>query len=492
MDAAQLAASETSDMAIIGSGFSGLGMAIRLKQQGLDDFVVFEKAQSVGGTWRDNHYPGIACDVQSHLYSFSFAPNPDWSRMFSPGAEIRRYLEHCAERFGILPHVRFGAQIVRAAWQEADRVWLLTTADGRMHRARVLIAGMGGLSRPAIPAIAGLTTFKGEVFHSAEWNHAYDLRGKRVAVIGTGASAIQFVPKIAGDVEKLCLFQRTPPWVMAKPDRAVTALEHRLFRRLPLAQRLARAAIYAALEARVPGFTLWPGAMKIAQKLAERHIRRQIADPKLRALVTPDYTMGCKRVLMSNDYYPALTRPNVQVIAKAIQEVRANGIVTRDGVLHEVDAVILGTGFQATDPLPSGILFGRDDQDIVAAWRDGPEAYLGTTVAGFPNLFMLMGPNTGLGHSSMVYMIESQIQYVLDALSTMKQMRIQAVDVLAGVQASFNHRLQERLVGTVWQSGGCQSWYRNTAGKNVVLWPGFTWQFRRLTKHFDVQNYQKL
>ncbi len=481
-----------SDIAIIGSGFSGLGMAIRLKQQGIGDFTIFEKAHSVGGTWRENHYPGIACDVQSHLYSFSFAPNPAWSRMFSPGAEIRRYLEHCAERYEILPHVRFGAEVVHARWQEPERAWLLETADGQTHRARVLVAGMGGLSRPAIPQIAGLETFQGTTFHSAAWNHDCDLRGKRVAVIGTGASAIQFVPEIAKDVAELRLFQRTPPWVLAKPDRAVSALEHWLFRRFPLTQKLVRGAIYGVLEARVPGFTLLPGAMKIAQNLAKLHIKRQIADPELRALVTPHYTMGCKRVLMSNDYYPALARGNVRVIPAGIQEIRPNGILTQDGELHQVDVLILGTGFQATDPLPAGVLFGRGGQDIVAAWREGPQAYLGTTVAGFPNLFMLMGPNTGLGHSSMVFMIESQIQYVLGALEAMKQRQIQAVDVLAGVQASFNHRLQEKLTGTVWQTGGCQSWYRNAAGRNVVLWPGFTWQFRLQTKHFDVENYQRL
>ncbi len=492
MLAAQTVTPKYSDIAIIGSGFSGLGMAIRLKQEGLGDFTVFEKADSVGGTWRENHYPGVACDVQSHLYSFSFALNPQWSRMFSPGPEIRRYLEHCAEHYGITPHLRLGTEVVRASWQDADRQWLLELADGQTHRARVLVAGMGGLSRPAMPQIPGLANFQGTAFHSVEWNHDYDLRGKRVAVIGTGASAIQFVPQIAPFVADLQLFQRTPPWVMAKPDRDVSALEHWLFERFPLTQKLVRAAIYGMLEARVPGFTLFPGAMKVAQNLALRHLRQQIADPQLRAQVTPTYTMGCKRVLISNDYYPALTRPNVHVVTDGIAEIVPQGVRTVDGALHEVDCLILGTGFQATDPMPPGVLFGRKGLDIVAAWKDGPEAYRGTTVAGFPNLFLLMGPNTGLGHSSMVYMIESQIQYVLDALRTMQTQHIHAVDVLAGVQASFNHRLQERLAGTVWQSGGCQSWYRNAAGKNVVLWPGFTWQFRRLTRHFDVQNYQRL
>ncbi len=486
------AATTSSDIAIIGAGFSGLGMAIRLKQRGITDFALFEQSAGVGGTWRDNHYPGIACDVQSHLYSFSFASNPGWTRAFSPGAEIRRYLERCAADFGVMPHVQLNAAVRRAAWQEADRHWLLELADGRQHRARVLVAGMGGLSRPAIPQFPGLASFAGKAFHSANWDHSYDLRGKRVAVIGTGASAIQFVPQIAKDVAELRLFQRTPPWVMAKPDRAVSALEHWLFRRFPLAQRLVRGAIYGKLEVRVPGFTLLPGAMKIAQNLAKLQIKRQIADPKLRALVTPHYTMGCKRVLMANDYYPALARPNVKVIVDEIQEVVPEGIRTRGGELHAVDALIFGTGFQATDPLPAGLVFGRGGQDITAAWREGPEAYLGTTVAGFPNLFILMGPNTGLGHSSMVSMIESQIQYALDALQTMKTRQIQAVDVLAGVQAAFNHRLQEKLRGTVWQTGGCLSWYRNAAGKNVALWPGFTWQFRLQTKHFDIENYQRL
>lgn len=486
------AVTSSSDIAIIGTGFSGLGQAIRLKQRGVNDFTLFEKAASVGGTWRDNHYPGVACDVQSHLYSFSFAPNPTWSRMFSPGAEIRRYLEHCATHFGILPHVRFGAEIVSARWQEAEREWLLETAAGDRHRARVLIAGMGGLSRPAYPQIHGLRDFTGTTFHSAAWDHSYDLRGKRVAVIGTGASAIQFVPQIASLVAQLQLFQRTPPWVMAKPDREVTALEHAVFRRWPLVQKLVRGTIYTLLEVRVPGFVRLPGAMKVAQRLALSHLRAQVADPKLRAKLTPQYTMGCKRVLVSNDYYPALTRPNVHLVTDGIREVRANGIVTADGTLHEVDCIILGTGFQATEPLPRGVVFGRGGVDIVEAWRDGPEAYLGTTVAGFPNLFLLMGPNTGLGHSSMVYMIESQIQYVLGALDAMAAHGVAAVNVQAGVQAAYNHKLQERLVGTVWQSGGCQSWYRNAAGKNVVLWPGFTWRFRQQTRHFDLTNYERL
>ena len=482
----------TTDIAIIGTGFSGLGMAIRLKQAGRNDFTLFEKAEAIGGTWRDNHYPGIACDVHSHLYSFSFAPNPNWSRMFSPGREICAYLQHCAERYGILPHIRLGAEVRTATWLEPERLWRLQTVGGETVHARVLVAGMGGLSRPAIPRIPGLATFGGPQFHSAEWNHAVDLRGKRVAVIGTGASAIQFVPQIAPQVAQLTLFQRTPPWVMPKPDRRVTPLEHWLFRRVPATQRLYRLGIYCALESRVPGFTLFPGFLKLAQNLAKLHIHRHIRDPLLRAKLTPNYTMGCKRVLMSNDYYPALARANVAVVTDAIAEVREHGVVTRDGVEHPADCLILGTGFQATDPLPRGVLFGRGGLDILEAWRDGPEAYLGTTVSGFPNLFLLMGPNTGLGHNSMVYMIESQIHYVLGALAAMDASGARALDVLPAVQNRFNRAIQQQLQQTVWQQGGCQSWYMNAAGKNVVLWPGATWRFRLQTRHFDPRQYVAL
>jgi len=480
------------DIAIIGSGFAGLGMGIRLKQSGVEDFLIFERAGSIGGTWRDNHYPGCACDVQSHLYSFSFAPNPDWSRMFSPQPEIRRYLEHCTDSFGLREHLRLNHELRSAQWDDAAAVWRLQMANGRCVRARVLISGMGGLSRPSIPNIPGLDTFAGTMFHSQQWRHDYPLTGKRVAVIGTGASAIQFVPQIAPAVSQLDLYQRTPPWIMPKPDRRVSAFERAMFRRLPFTQRLARTGLYWMLESRVLGFVIHPKLMRAVEQVARRHLRRQVPDPVLRQTLTPDYTIGCKRVLISNDYYPALSRSNVDVVTTGIDHVEADAVVLRDGTRRPVDAIILGTGFHATDPLPRGVIVGREGRDLLDAWRDGAEAYLGTTVSGFPNLFLIVGPNTGLGHSSMVFMIESQVNYVLDALAQMRRERVQAVDVRPPVQQQFNHGIQQKLGHAIWSEGGCASWYIDpNNGKNTTLWPGFTWQFRNATRTFRMNDYER-
>jgi cation diffusion facilitator CzcD-associated flavoprotein CzcO len=482
---------DTIGIAIIGTGFAGLGMAIRLLQSGNHDFAVFEKAGSVGGTWRDNHYPGCACDVQSHVYSFSFAPNPRWTRMFAPQPEIRAYLGHCVERFKLSPWLHFGHELTSARWDDAAHCWRLAFANGRRLAARVLISGMGGLSRAALPNIEGVHTFEGKAFHSQQWDHGYALEGKRVAVIGTGASAIQFVPQIAPRVAQLSLFQRTPPWIMPKPDRAISRFEQRLFRALPFTQALARTGLYWMLETRVLGFAVHPALMRNVQKLAVRHIRQQVPDPELRAAVTPDYTIGCKRVLISNDYYPALARKNVNVVTSAIERVDRTGVVTADGVHHEVDCLIYGTGFQVADPFPPGTIIGRGGVDIVDTWRNGAHAYLGTSLPGYPNFFMLVGPNTGLGHNSMVFMIESQIEYVLGALAAMKQNRADSIEVRPHVEASYNERIQQQLGRAIWSVGGCKSWYLDPrSGKNTTLWPGFTWRFRRATARFAIADYQ--
>jgi cation diffusion facilitator CzcD-associated flavoprotein CzcO len=507
----------TVPIAIIGTGFAGLGMAIRLRQEGREDFLLLEKNTDVGGTWWENHYPGCACDIESHLYSFSFAPNPGWSRMFSPQPEIQRYLRGCAERHGLLPRIRFNTLVVGARYDEAAGLWLLRTAEATAMRAymeqrglhpgdtidwndpalpptstlkaQVVISGMGGLSTPAYPQLKGLDNFRGKAFHSQNWDHDYDLAGKRVAVIGTGASSIQFVPQIAPKVAQLDLYQRTPPWIVPKPDRPVTRVERWLFRALPFTQRFYRGGIYAFHELLGTAFVVNPRLMKLIQGLALRHIKRQIPDPELRRKVTPDYTIGCKRILISDDYYPALTRPNVAVITTGIREVRAHSIVTEDGVEREVDCIIFGTGFRATDPLPRGVIFGRNGQDLLDAWKEGPEAYKGTAVAGFPNLFFIVGPNTGLGHNSMVYMIESQIAYILDALRLMRDRQLRALEVRADAQAAYNARLQRGLKNAIWSVGGCRSWYLLPNGKNVTLWPGYTWQFRRQTRRFDAAAY---
>ncbi|NQD94718.1 NAD(P)/FAD-dependent oxidoreductase, partial [Pseudomonas sp. CrR25] len=424
-------------VAIIGSGFSGLGMAIRLKQQGEQDFLLFEKEAGVGGTWRVNNYPGCGCDVQSHLYSFSFEQNPNWTRMFARQPEIKDYLEGCWEKYRLQAHTLLGTEITRLAWDELQELWHIEDSAGNRYSAQFVVSGMGALSTPSIPSLNGLENFSGTLFHSQQWNHDYDLSGKRVAVIGTGASSIQFVPQIQKQVAQLDLFQRTAPWIMPKPDRAISQRERERFKHVPWLQKLWRGAIYALLESRVIGFAMLPKMMTLAQKVGTWYIAKQIEDPQLRAKVTPDYTMGCKRVLISNDYYPALTQPNVELVTDAIQEVRANSIVTVDGQERAVDAIIFGTGFTPSDPLPRGVVFGRGGVDLLDTWPQGPEAYKGTLTAGFPNLFFLMGPNTGLGHNSMVYMIESQIHYVLGALDLLGKRQLRSLEVKREVQDKF-------------------------------------------------------
>ncbi|MES2885353.1 MAG: NAD(P)/FAD-dependent oxidoreductase [Pseudomonadota bacterium] len=482
----------TVDVAIIGTGFAGLGMAMKLKEAGMNDFVLLEKAGEVGGTWRDNHYPGCACDVPSHLYSFSFAQNPEWSRLFSPQPEIFSYLKRVTDERGIREHIRFNNTLSEARWDEAAGVWQLSTAEGHSYTARIVVSGMGGLSRPAYPqGIKGLENFKGKTFHSQDWDHAYDLAGKRVAVFGTGASAIQFVPQIQKKAARIDLYQRTPPWIIGKPDRPVSEGAQRLFKKLPFVQSMLRNTIYLVLEARAFGFVVNPRLMAIDDRMARKHLARQVKDPALRKKLTPDYKIGCKRVLISNDYYPAVAKPNVALVTEGIQQVKAHSVIDGNGVEREVDAIIFGTGFQATDPVPAKMIFGKGGVDLLDTWQDGPEAYKGTTIAGFPNLFLIVGPNVGLGHSSMVYMIESQVAYVMAALKTMKQIDKPVFEVKAEKQAEFNAKLQEKTQGTVWNTGGCKSWYLHPkSGKNVTLWPGFTWQFRNETKKFDAEAYE--
>jgi cation diffusion facilitator CzcD-associated flavoprotein CzcO len=464
-------------------------MAIRLKQQEMDDFVVLERGGEVGGTWRDNTYPGAACDVPSRLYSFSFARNPEWSRSFSPQGEILDYLRRCADSFGVGPHIRFGHAVSDSWWDDDAGVWHVETDRGTFT-AQVLVSAVGGLSEPLIPEIPGLGTFAGTIFHSATWDHGYDLKDKRVAVVGTGASAIQFVPQIQPKVAQLHLFQRTPPWVMRQLDRRFARAEKRLFRRIPILDRLARAAIYWTHESYVVGFSK-PRLLRAASRLASLHLRRQVPDPELRAKLTPDYTMGCKRVLLSNDYYPSLTKPNVEVISAGLREITPTSVIGSDGSEREVDAIIFGTGFHVTDMPGAQHLRGRGGKVLADVWRsNGAAAYLGTTIAGFPNLFVLVGPNTGLGHNSLVFMIESQIAYVLDALRRMMEGDWAAIEVRDDVVASFNDDVQRRLAGAVWTSGGCKSWYLDEHGRNVTMWPGSTWRFRRATRSFDPAAYQ--
>lgn len=484
------ARSNSTDILIVGSGFAGLGMAIKLLESGRDDFLILERGDAVAGTWRDNHYPGCACDVQSHLYSFSFEPNPEWTRMFAPQPEIRRYLQHCAEKYGVVPYIRFGETLSSARWDADAQRWEVETASGARYRARVLISGMGGLSNPAIPDIPGSEDFAGERFHSATWRHDVDLRGKRVAVVGTGASAIQFVPQIVPQVEQLDLYQRSAAWILPKPDRAIGAAERALYRRIPAVQQMHRALLYARLESRAVGFVLAPRLLKTAELLAGAHRFRQVRDADLRAKLTPDYAIGCKRILMSDDYYPALTQSHVDVVTDGIERIVADGVITRDGTHRPADVLIYGTGFQAQDPIPRGTIFGRDGRDITDGWEThGPQAYNGTVMAGFPNLFFIVGPNTGLGHNSMVYMIESQVAYILNILDTMQRKGLAEAEPRQAAQDRFVAWIDRQHTRDTPWSSGCSSWYLHPSGRNTALWPSFTFLYRNRVRRMQIEDF---
>ena len=472
---------------IIGAGFGGLGMAIRMKQQGFSDVLLIEKGSDVGGCWRDNTYPGAACDVPSHLYSFSFERHYPWSRRFAPQGEILDYLRHCAGKYDISRHIRFNTEVTAADWQEQQQHWHISLNDGSHVTARALIPATGQLNQPAYPPLEGIDVFHGPHFHSARWDHSVDLRGKTVAVVGTGASAIQFVPEVAKLAGKLILFQRSAAYVISKPDRAYSTLEHRILEKWPLTHTLDRARIYAANEARVLGFTSFQKAMELYKWLFRRQLTSQIQDPDLREKLTPDYPMGCKRILMSNDYYPALAQDNVEVIKHGIQAVDERGLIDSAGVHHGADVIIYGTGFRATEFLTPIEIRGRDGRQLNDVWRDGAEAYLGITVHGFPNLFMLYGPNTNLGHNSIIYMLESQFHYVLQCLEQLKQQPV--MEVRDDVQSEFNQRIQKQIRETVWEKG-CNSWYKTESGKNTANWPGFTFDYRRRTRHLQLQDFR--
>jgi len=475
-------------VAIVGSGFAGLGAAIRLRQEGFEDLIVLERADDLGGTWRDNTYPGCACDVQSHLYSYSFAPNPDWSRLYSGASEIHAYLQRVATDWGIRPLLRYGAELLDASWDAAAQHWRLTTARGSLT-ADVLVSGTGPLSDPLVPDLPGLASFTGTAFHSARWDHGHDLTGRRVAVVGTGASAIQFVPVVAAQAGALTVFQRTPPWLLPRFDRAVKPEVRARYRADPIRQRRVRTAIYWLRELNLLGFTGHPRVTRLLEKLARWHLKKSIADPVLRATLTPTYAIGCKRILLSDDYYPALVQPHVEVVSAPVVEVRPHGVVDADGREHNVDTIIFGTGFHVTDQPIAARVRGRDGRVLVDVWGPSPQAYLGTTVPGFPNLFLLLGPNTVLGHTSVVYMIEAQLDYVLGALRTMDARRLVSVDVKPRVVEAFNDGLQSSLQKTVWNAGGCASWYLDAAGRNSSLWPTYTFRFKRATARFDPESY---
>jgi cation diffusion facilitator CzcD-associated flavoprotein CzcO len=488
------------DVLIVGAGFSGICMGIKLLEAGMKTFLIIEKSDDLGGTWYENRYPGCACDVPAHLYSFSFERNPDWTRMFAGQQEIWQYLKSCVQRHGLAPYIRFRTRFQEASWDEGAARWCISANDIppsngnrgerlRIH-GRVLISGMGALHVPHYPEIPGIERFSGPSFHSATWRSDVDLTGKTVAVVGTGASAIQFIPHIAPRAGKLYIFQRTPPWIVPRLDFGFSQKGRERFRRIPAFTWAFRKFLFFALEWRVLSFLGDRVVREHMERIARRHLERSIRDPKLRAALTPRYQIGCKRILLSDDFYPIFKRSNVELVTEKIAEVRERSVVTQDDTERPVDVLIYGTGFHVTEQFIGMKLFGRNGLEIHDAWRNGLSAYLGVTVSGFPNFFMLLGPNTGLGHNSVVLMIEAQVRYVINCLKLMRKRNISAMEVRAESQKHFATNLREHMARTVWQSGGCRSWYQDThTGENTTLWPGSVIQYFRATRSVSLSEY---
>ena len=478
------------DVVIAGAGFGGLCMGIKLLEQGNRDFVILEKASEVGGTWRDNQYPGAECDVQSHMYSYSFEGKADWSKRYGDWREIQQYIVDTTDKYGVRPYIRFNSEVTGAHFDKDSATWTVETADGERFVCRHFVLASGPLHVPQIPNIKGLETFRGKVMHSAQWDKDYDLKGKKVVSIGTGGSAIQYCPEIAPDVEQLYVFQRTPAWVIPRDERKYPELEKKLYARIPALRKLHRARCYWTNESRVwPIFN--PTLAKTLQNLAKAFIRIQVKDKTLAKKLTPDYTIGCKRVLISNKWYPMFNRDNVELVTDGIQEVREHSIVTRDGVERPADCIILGTGF-VVDPriyMKDFPLTGLPGHELSKDWKDGAEAYFGTTVSGYPNLYQLVGPNTALGHNSIIFMIECQVHYILECMKALKKHNADYFDVRPEVQREFNEEIQANLKGTVWSSG-CQSWYQQDGGKNFTIWPYSTWKYWLRTRRIDENAYE--
>lgn len=464
-------------VAIVGGGLSGIGATVMLRRAGIGDVVVLERADEVGGTWRDNTYPGCACDVPSALYSFSFAPNPAWGRLYAGQPEIRAYAQRVAREHGVEQHIVHGADVTAATWDDEAQRWRVETTQGTWT-AQALISATGPWSEPVFPDVPGLGDFAGTIFHSSRWDHEHDLTGERVAVIGTGASAVQFVPRIQRHAGQVTVYQRTAQWVMPKPDRHITAFEQGLYRRFPLTQQALREAMYYSFE--LAGYAernpRWMGGF---QRIARRHLERQVADPVLRAALTPDHTLGCKRILFSNDWYRALTQPNVELVPHAVTEIRPGGLVAADGVERPADTLILGTGFGITEMPIAARVRGRDGRTLDELWNGSPSGHLGTVVHGFPNFFMILGPNVGNGHTSATVIIEMQVAFAIETLKRLERDGLASADVRPEVQDAFNAEVQRRVQGTVWNAGGCRSYYLDRNGRNSTIFPGSTLELKR-------------
>jgi cation diffusion facilitator CzcD-associated flavoprotein CzcO len=477
-------------VAILGSGFSGLCLAIQLKKAGIDSFTIFEKASRIGGTWRDNTYPGAACDSPSFAYCFSFEQKTDWSRKWAHQDEILAYMDQCAEKYGLKPHVRFETEISEARFDDEVGVWQLRSADGEEIVADVLVSGVGQLNRPYTPKLAGLERFEGRVFHSACWDHDYDLTGKRVAVIGNAASAVQFVPEIAKQVAKLSVFQRSANWMLPKLDREYREEEKRRFARHPWLAKLYRWWIWASFELRFPVFLRQRFMSRRIEELAIRAVREQVRDPALQEALIPDYPIGGKRILISDDYYATLEEQHVELVTEPIDHLDESTVVTGDGFSRAVDAVIFATGFETTRFLAPMAIQGRAGRRLESEWRDGPRAYLGMTTAGFPNFFMMYGPNTNLGHNSIIFMIECQARYIVDCIRQIITRNLLYIDLRRDVMDAFNVELQRELQRTAWAATG-KSWYKNEAGVITNNWSGTTTRYWWRTRKADLDRYHK-
>jgi cation diffusion facilitator CzcD-associated flavoprotein CzcO len=488
--------SETSNLvtvAVIGAGFSGLCLGHHLREAGID-FEVFEKSDSLGGTWRDNSYPGAACDVPSISYCFSFAQKTDWSRKWSPQPEILEYMEECADSFGVRPYIRFGSEVVAASWDEARDVWTVRVRDGqsgseREIEARFLVSGVGQLHRPQIPDIPGRDDFKGISFHSARWRHEVDLKGKTVAVVGNAASAIQFIPEIAKDVGELLIFQRSANWMVRRRDREYSDEEKQRFAKHPWLTKLYRWKTWLSYESQFPVFAGMKLPADIYERTAKRYLDETIHDPELRAALTPDYPIGAKRLLISDDYYDSLNRENVRVVSNDIDRFSEAGIVTADGAEFSADVVIFATGFATTEFLVPMKIEGAGGKTLDEVWANGAEAYLGITVTGFPNFFMTYGPNTNLGHNSIIFMIECQTNYILQCIRAVRERGMGRLDLVAGVMTAYNEKLQETLRSRVWAKVG-RSWYKNAAGRITNNWSGSTIEYWWKTRALDLSKYR--
>lgn len=477
-----------TDLLIIGAGFSGLIMAMQARKSGIRDIVILEKAQDVGGTWRENTYPGVACDIPSHLYSMASHLNPDWSTSYAKGGEIQAYIQRVASDEGLYELCRFGQTFRSAIWEA--NLWHVTTQEGHVWTARVLVSAVGALHVPLIPDIPGRQSFAGPEFHSAQWDHDADLSGKSVAVIGTGASAVQFVPEIAKSAERVTIFQRTAPYVLPRPDGPIAPRTRKLYARIPLLPRLRRHLIYTVFEMRHAVFRGKPRAVNFAMKMWRKSLENAIRDPGMRAALTPDYRIGCKRILSSNDWYPTLARDNVDLVPDGVAAIDGRTIVTRSGQRFEADVLIWGTGFHVTDAAERLDVTGLEGLRLRQAWADGMSAHLGTAIAGFPNFFVLLGPNTGLGHNSVVLMIEAQVAHVTRMLTQMRDRNIAHVAPRPEAQAAFQQEVQDRLASSVWQAGGCSSWYQDASGRNTTLWPGTVGEYRKRMARAGLEQYQ--